>query len=236
MFGWRVLSKCSIARRESSGRSSPGRISLTKCIFGNEVFGLDLKMPGKQANSFTRFYIYLYRSTAHMVLSFWDPFPYIYFQTECITICYSFLYLYIGAFFTGRMKRVQLVDQMKSYKPKWHWAICMFRANLWAKNGTLRSYRTRCGRDPRPCNKNGDYCRLLLLWMLRPIVTWCINAMPLHYDQHFMIQKWLFLLHWFSDFSATKKKGLATTTEFHIEYKWKKWAQNVSGNSTGLKQ
>lgn len=67
---------------------------------------------------------------------------------------------------------VQLIKW--KYKPKWHWAICMFRANLWTKNGTPRAHINENGRD-RPCNKNGDY-RRLLLEMLRPIVTWRINA------------------------------------------------------------
>lgn len=125
------------------------------------IFSFDLKMPTENEHLRDSVFISAQYSICccHFGCYFGGQFPY--FQRICITVLFI-LFVYF-------MCRNEAVDQMK-YKPKWHWAICMFRANFWMRNGTPRSYwrKRRDGQRDCQCNKN----RRLL-----SIIVTCIIAM-----------------------------------------------------------
>lgn len=83
--------------------------------------GFVLKMP-----TFTRIYIYLQLcSVQHMLLSFWSGGNG--FRLFIYIMHYEFYSFRLHFRYMPEWRHA--VDQMK-FKPKWHWAICMFIANL----------------------------------------------------------------------------------------------------------
>lgn len=105
----------------------------------------DLRFQFENANRKWTFYEILYLFAAlyteqHMLLSFWLLFlgPVSVFS---MNVYYDFIH-FVSLIY-ARMKRA--VDHIKS-KPKCDWAICIFRANLWTKNGTPRLNRQGEGR------------------------------------------------------------------------------------------